>query len=566
MEHLEKKAIIVMYVVLFFVVALYSFSFSLASREYTIIGGAILIVAIVVFIGLRRRGGLLGPPNIDKSIIERDVKGLIKALRYEKLGGERRRAMDILGDIGDARALEPLIGMLKNEDYGLRISAAEALGKLGNTHAVKPLITLLKDQYVDVKRAVANALNKIGPPGLEPLIVSMKECGNSELRKRVTEVLCEFCRVWTIDTSSLELLIAMIKDEDRDVRISAASVLRCSRHALATEALIAALKDEDFFVRKHVVEELGYFGNARAVEPLIVALKDKFFEIRRSVIVALGYIGDARAVDPFIDALKDENDGVRIEAASALGLFHDPRAVEPLVSVLKDKNKDVQRYAAYALVKIGLPAVEQLITVLKHEDRDLRVSTVEVLRSLGDPRALEPLRDLLKKSQKDVNVCIRVAEALGELGDTQTAAESLLAILDDKDKDLCMKAVVALCKLGDTRALKQILGVLKKANIDHLEIVNGELGKALVEAGRTRAAPFVEALEEARILLRRGDVRNFPGHTHTPSGYCSDKCGSATFYCQELGKVFHDENVNIEYCFAGFYNQHPEVPTLHFVD
>ena len=40
-------------------------------------------------------------------------------------------AVDRLGDSGDKRAIEPLLGLLQAEDESLRKAAEEALGKLG---------------------------------------------------------------------------------------------------------------------------------------------------------------------------------------------------------------------------------------------------------------------------------------------------------------------------------------------------------------------------------------------------------------------------------------------------
>jgi hypothetical protein len=49
-------------------------------------------------------------------------------------------AAEALGEIGDKRAVEPLIKALGYEDEYVRKSAAEALGKIGDARAVEPLI------------------------------------------------------------------------------------------------------------------------------------------------------------------------------------------------------------------------------------------------------------------------------------------------------------------------------------------------------------------------------------------------------------------------------------------
>ena len=52
----------------------------------------------------------------------------------------RQYAAEALGEIGDARAVAPLIAALENDDYRkVRYEAAEALGKIGDERAVVPL-------------------------------------------------------------------------------------------------------------------------------------------------------------------------------------------------------------------------------------------------------------------------------------------------------------------------------------------------------------------------------------------------------------------------------------------
>ena len=74
---------------------------------------------------------LFGPPNVEKLKAKRDVKGLIKALGYQKDGHVRNAAAGVLGQIGDTRAVELLIAALKDRDSNVREAAAGALEALG---------------------------------------------------------------------------------------------------------------------------------------------------------------------------------------------------------------------------------------------------------------------------------------------------------------------------------------------------------------------------------------------------------------------------------------------------
>ena len=67
-------------------------------------------------------------------------------------------AADMLGQLGDVRAVEPLIACLKDQDKDIRAIAADALGELEDARAVEPLIACLKDQNSDVRYSAADAL------------------------------------------------------------------------------------------------------------------------------------------------------------------------------------------------------------------------------------------------------------------------------------------------------------------------------------------------------------------------------------------------------------------------
>src|ERR1039458_7061558 len=90
---------------------------------------------------------------------KRDVKGLIKALDYhrgktltQKIVDVRKAAASALGEIGDARAVEPLIAAFTRGNHDvIRKVAGEALAQIG-TPAVEPLIAVLKDAAIKVRQ------------------------------------------------------------------------------------------------------------------------------------------------------------------------------------------------------------------------------------------------------------------------------------------------------------------------------------------------------------------------------------------------------------------------------
>jgi len=73
----------------------------------------------------------------------------------------REAAVKALGEIGDPRAVEPLISALKDNEWSVQTAAAEALVKIG-APSVELLITSLKDKDRNVRETAAEALDKIG--------------------------------------------------------------------------------------------------------------------------------------------------------------------------------------------------------------------------------------------------------------------------------------------------------------------------------------------------------------------------------------------------------------------
>jgi HEAT repeat protein len=221
------------------------------------------------------------PPDIDEMRAKREVKGLIRALRYQKNVDIQANAAEALGEIGDTIAVEPLIAALKDNYWGVRKYAAKALGKIGDTHAVEPLIVAVMDLNKDVSKNAIEALGRIGDARAVGSLISTFKDLNTAVRKNATEAL---------------------------VKIGSPAV----------ESLSAALEDSDGYVRIHAAKALCIIGDARAVEPLIAVLKNSSGELHQRIADALGKIGDARAVEPLIAVLNDRNWLDRKAAAKAL--------------------------------------------------------------------------------------------------------------------------------------------------------------------------------------------------------------------------------------------------------
>ena len=138
----------------------------------------------------------------------------------------REDAVAALGEIGDPRAVGPLIEALKEpkryEYHDVPVAAVKALGLIG-APAVPPLIEALKDRNTYLRRGVAGALGTIGDPrAVEPLIAALDD-GSPQLSSVRTTIIEALSAIG--DPRDVEPLLVAMYDEHRETRQAAARAL-----------------------------------------------------------------------------------------------------------------------------------------------------------------------------------------------------------------------------------------------------------------------------------------------------------------------------------------------------
>ena len=91
----------------------------------------------------------------------KDSGELIKDLT-NKDSSVRRHALEMLGIIGDEKAIDALIIVLKDKNRFVRQEAIVALGKIGGARLVGPLTQALEDEEDEfVKDSIKKVLEKL---------------------------------------------------------------------------------------------------------------------------------------------------------------------------------------------------------------------------------------------------------------------------------------------------------------------------------------------------------------------------------------------------------------------
>jgi HEAT repeat protein len=197
-------------------------------------------------------------PDIAKMREGKDVDALIKALKHRDIS-IRMNAAYALGDVGDRKAVEPLIGILKDptEGWGMKMAVATALGELHDERAIEPLEALAtRGETLEADAAtIAIAIIRGDPPRL----IELLEAKKGELASRVSAIK-ELGKLG--DERAVEPLIRMLNQKNYD---------EYERVNICYQAIIA----------------LGNLGDARAIEPVSKYLNDNAKEVRKAAEEAL---------------------------------------------------------------------------------------------------------------------------------------------------------------------------------------------------------------------------------------------------------------------------------------
>jgi beta-lactamase regulating signal transducer with metallopeptidase domain len=147
------------------------------------------------------------------------VPALIKAARQDRDPHVRATAVWALGSIGDATAVETLVGILADSDAALREMAAWSIGSCNPDRAPAALMAALSDRERDVRASVAWALYNIGDPGAaSALDAALRRETDAEVQRGLIRALGA---TGEASVPALERLVTSPDPEIRSIAVAA---------------------------------------------------------------------------------------------------------------------------------------------------------------------------------------------------------------------------------------------------------------------------------------------------------------------------------------------------------
>jgi len=255
---------------------------------------------------------------------------------------------------------------------------------------------------------------------------------------------------------ALPSLVALLKDDDPEVRIFAANLLGDIKDRRAVQDLIRAMKDTDSNVRVASTEALGKIGASEPVAALSAALNDEPWVVM-SAIKSLGDIGGGEALQVLYGCLeRDEYRGITFDAIEAAG---DEEAIEHITPFVE--RDDTREWALKAVVSIAVRAgikivpeyflnlVPHLLALQQSPHPEIRKAAFIALSWSEDLRGIPSFISALNDDELQ-EYAISAILAMGE----EAVPEIIDALRDPERPQRCMLADL-LSMMGEHRALMQ---------------------------------------------------------------------------------------------------------------
>ncbi len=395
-------------------------------------------------------------------------------------------------------AVQPLLLILKDEDWRIQLQVVEALGRIKNPQALSPLSEIFNDptNHLDVRLAVVEAFGRI--PGdqalaslmltlydtdllirkkaaftlgetkdsrtIDPLIMAYKDPQNDlELRLIILQALGKI-----INPKAVELLVKSLNNSNTTIRKTALTILLNIKNPNSTRFIIKSLRDTDPEPRAILAEELIKLGETKLadgqIDILISILNSTNVkpDIKLKIIRTLTRINDYDIITPLIDALNDPDITVKKAAAEALQKLNTPQILEPLAGIFNDADNATKKAILPVITGIKESrAVEILITALRDDSPEIRELSAGIISGLTENYAVIPLINIL--NDQNIENRILAIDTLGKIKDFG-AVNPLISLLKQKkdDREIRLHSITALGIIGDRQAAKPLVAVLKE--------------------------------------------------------------------------------------------------------
>jgi HEAT repeat protein len=403
-------------------------------------------------------------------------------------------AIEALGALKAREAVPGLIRLL-DADLWVQFAAVAALGEIGDPRAVQPLLDAIPNEMLS--EPAVDALGRIGSPEALPrLLAILADHDRLPLRDGVLRACAAILEVHPAPPSVFTRFRRKLDEERREPGLVEylGGLLASDEVALARASASVALSGHLEKLYPAVVqrallldpEEARWTGalcrkHERAVRaglPDLLHHRDP--RVRRGILMCAP--ADPASVALLVPLMNDRDPDVRAATCQALGRCRDVSAIPALVEHFGRGTQPESLAAAEALGSMPGQSLSALAPYLESETKVL--AALEILEAARSPLFPDTIVELLDHPQAPVR---RAALRVLVNHDEVDAEEFLVRKLEDPDESVRIEAIELLVRNGSTRAVPALVGLL---------VVSDELRYHAIRAlGRLRAETAAAELD-----------------------------------------------------------------------
>lgn len=389
------------------------------------------------------------------------VAALAPLLEDEQLASWARIALEAIPDPAACDALRAAMGKLQGR---LLIGVINSLGVRRDVKAAEALAGKLGDSDSEVASAAAVALGRIGGDAavkvLEPALASAP----APVRSAIAEGCIYGAETFLTEGNAAEA--ARLYDAVRHASVNPQRKVEAMRGAILARGaagvplLVEQLRSPDQALVRIGLSAARELPGPEVARALLEEMGQAAPERKVSLLLVLADRGDAEALPAALQAARSGPETQRLVAIGLLERLGDASCVAPLLEIAAGDEPGLAQAAKSALTRLPGAAVDAAVAqLLKQADEKARLLGIE----LAAQRRLSAVVPDLMRSAGESNAALRVASlnALGEMGDEAEIQPLIDLLLKSQDT---APVETALSAIG-SRLKRPVAGsiVIKKA-------------------------------------------------------------------------------------------------------
>jgi HEAT repeat protein len=308
--------------------------------------------------------------------------------------GARAFALDALSRLKERGAVPALVDLALSRDAaeGERVRAVEALGALGDARAVAPLALLLADPVAASHASGALIeLGRVDAKGVQDA------CRRSESPPAAAWALRVLGALGAVE--DLARFETAMNGGDAELREAAAQAAAALGARAAEPLLRRAMADASPAVRAAAARGLGHFASDEAARLLLGALEDGEPGVASAAAASLGRLGESRAESALVRAFERGEAAAGgpevLLAISALRALAHLSAATPALLLRAAGHCDAEVVKEAVQAAARLPGGEGvLLRAARHARWDARRAAARAIAARGDRRLLPEVEAL----------------------------------------------------------------------------------------------------------------------------------------------------------------------------